>query len=63
MRQRGETEARQLDQEHEARMAKFQTDHRALWDALESEWKAAMLPLCGRIEAIRKDAAAVFPGD
>src|SRR6185369_8390497 len=61
MSQRNETETRQFNGEHKERMTKFEADYRMDWETLETEWKTAMLPLCERIETIRKDAAEVFP--
>ena len=61
LKELNEENARRFADEHNGRMAKFEADHRSEWQALETEWKGAMLPLCAEIETIKKEAAEIFP--
>ena len=51
----------QLADTHEAKLKQIETGHQTQWQALETEWKSFITPMCENIQALNKAADESFP--
>ena len=56
-----EGQTKQLSESQAANIAKIESEQGALWNALETEWKRAVQPLCESLEKANAAAASMFP--
>jgi hypothetical protein len=61
LKQRLEAQTGRLSETQAANVAKIESEQGALWNALETEWKRAVQPLCETLEKAKTEAAKMFP--
>src|SRR5262249_33617064 len=60
LKQQLESQSGRLSEAQTANIAKIESEQGALWNALESEWKKAVQPLCESLEKANAEAAKMF---
>ena len=61
LKQELEAQTSRLSETQAANIAKIESEQEKLWNALESEWKKAVQPLCETLEKANAEATKMFP--